>query len=399
LDNPASRKSRQPKQSLTVGDFKISVHPEARQRRNQFFRVLRVTLEFMTAVTLADLGEREVVSRLVDMLPRAPFLVGDIGNDAAALDIGLPEGDLLLVNTDRTGVNFAFQLELTGPACIGDLAVSHAVSDIYACGGLPNAVTIALLLPATTACEFVEEIQRGAAQAATRYGAFVVGGDTKHNSAVIAVVTALGIVPRKQLLLRSRAQPGDLVCVTGYLGDFLVAVSAARHGLSVPTELESVLKRALLFQYPPFSLAPSLAAARVPHSCTDISDGFPGAVHGIASASRLGALIDESQLPVRPEVVEFGRTLGLTPMQLVSAGGDWQFLYAIPPERIEKAHHIALQSGHKLSVVGEFTADPVIAYRRLDGLTQSLNRFEHDSFIPGRSGKSFFDRFGDAARK
>src|SRR5271170_608693 len=116
----------------------------------------------MTIGTLADFGEREVVSRLMHLLPRAPFLVGDIGNDAAALDIGLPNGDLLLVNTDRTGVNFAFQLELAGPACIGDLAVSHAVSDIYACGGVPNAITIALLLPATASLQFAEEIQRGA---------------------------------------------------------------------------------------------------------------------------------------------------------------------------------------------------------------------------------------------
>ena len=96
------------------------------------------------------------MSRLIDLLPRAPFLVGGVGNDAAALDIGLPDGKLLLVNSDRTGVNLAFQLELSSPVCIGDLAVSHAVSDIYACGGLPNAITTVLLLPADTSCEFAE---------------------------------------------------------------------------------------------------------------------------------------------------------------------------------------------------------------------------------------------------
>jgi len=353
----------------------------------------------MIAGTLAALGEREVVSRLIDLLPRAPFLVGGVGNDAAALDIGLPDGKLLLVNSDRTGVNLAFQLELSSPVCIGDLAVSHAVSDIYACGGLPNAITTVLLLPADTSCEFAEDIQRGAVEAATRYGAFIVGGDTKHSSTVTIVVTAMGLVPRDQLLLRSGAQPGDLVCVTGVLGDFLVAVAAMRHRMSIPMDLEPTLRNALLRQHPPFSLAPSLAAARVAHSCTDISDGFPGAVHGVASLSRLGTLIEESCLPIRPEVLEFGRGLGLTPMQLASAGGDWQFLYAIPPARISEAELIALEGGHKLSVVGEFTADSAIAYRPVDGAIRGLDRFEHDSFIPGRSGKSFFDRFGDPERR
>ena len=103
--------------------------------------------------------------------------------------------------------------------------------------------------------------------------------------------------------------------------------------------------------------------------------------------SRLGTLIEESCLPIRPEVLEFGRGLGLTPMQLASAGGDWQFLYAIPPTRINEAELIALEGGHKLSVVGEFTADSAIAYRPVDGAIRGLDRFEHDSFIPERSAR------------
>jgi thiamine-monophosphate kinase len=352
----------------------------------------------MTAGTLAALGEREVVSRLTALLPRAPFLVGGIGSDAAAINIGLPDEKLLLVNSDRTGVNLAFQLGLDGPACIGDLAVSHAVSDIYACGGLPNAITIVLLLPAATAYEFAQDVQRGAAEAATRYGAFIVGGDTKHGSAVTVVVTAMGVVSRSHLLLRTGAQPGDLVCVTGHLGDFLTAVGTTRNSIPIQAELKTILHNAVLQQQPPFSFAPALAAGLVAHACTDISDGLPGAVHGVASASRLGALIEESRLPVRPEVLEFGRSLGLTPMQLASAGGDWQFLYAIPPGCLRRAQDIALECGHKLSVVGEFTAEPAIAYRTVDGITRTLDRLEHDSFLPGRSGKSFFDRFGDPAR-
>ncbi len=353
----------------------------------------------MTATTLNALGERKTVSRLIDLLPRAPFLIGGVGHDAAAIDIGLPDGKLLLVNSDRTGMNLAFQLGLSGAACIGDLAVSHAVSDIYACGGTPNAIMLVLLLPADSSCEFTEEIERGAVEAATRYGAFIVGGDTKHSDKVTLVVTAMGIVPRTELLLRSEAQAGDLLCVTGYLGGFLVAAASARQRISPPTEIEPILRNALLRQHPPYSLAPLLAAAMVAHACTDISDGFAGAVYSMASASDVGAMIEESELPVHPKIAEFCRNLGVSPIQLGSAGGDWQFLYAIPPGNLSEARKIALQGGHKLSVVGEFTADRTIAYRSVDGVIRGLDRFEHDSFIPGRSGKSFFDQFCDDGRR
>ena len=346
------------------------------------------------AKTLREIGERFVVRSIKDSLAPSDLLLDGVGHDAAFIDLSLGDDEILVVNTDRSGLNIAYQLGLAGPQCVGDLGVSHAISDVVAAGGNPRAVTVALLLPPDTQMGFVRDVMKGAERAAARYGAIVAGGDTKQNPKFAMVVTAIGTARRDKRLPRSNAQPGDFLAVTGYLGSMLLGMIALRGNLELRSDVRRILEDALVNQNPPFELGRAIAEAGIANACMDISDGLPGALFAICSASGVGAVIDEGFLPVDPALEPLAETLDLSPMQLTLGGGDWQFLYSIPANHLAEAEAIASQVGARLTVVGKVVAEKLLAARTREGHCFQLNRIEHDSFADGSGGRGYFDKLG-----
>ncbi len=341
--------------------------------------------------TLREVGERYIVRQILDMLQPSPLLVDGFGHDGAFLDLPLKADELLVVNTDRSGLNIAYQLGLSGAECVGDLGVSHAISDVVAAGGVPKAVTVALLLPPETKVSFVLEVMRGAERAALRYGAVVAGGDTKQNPKFAMVVTAIGSVRRERRLGRSSARAGDILVVTGHLGSMLLGTIVAKKKIDCSSRVRAVLERALTEQQPPFRLGRAFADGKVANACMDISDGLSSALFSLCGASGVGAVIDERRIPVHPDVAELASALALRPMQLALAGGDWQYLYAIPPTRLPDAERIARSVGAPVTVIGEILDATLIAARTLEGEFRHVNRIEHDSFGDGLKGAGYFE--------
>ena len=175
----------------------------------------------MNGTKLSEIGEKKLISVLTGAISADARLHGGFGHDSGILDVSVANDEFLLVNTDRSGVNAAYSLGIANGECIGDFAVSHAVSDIFASGGVPMAVTMALLLPADISVSLAAEIMAGADRAARKYGAFIASGDTKRNSKLSAVVTAIGKCRKDCVLTRSGAKEGDLLVMTGALGTMI----------------------------------------------------------------------------------------------------------------------------------------------------------------------------------
>ena len=87
------------------------------------------------SIKLKELGEKKIVNRIISHIDQDSRLVGGMGHDSAFLKIEISRDELLLLNTDRSGINVAYSLGLSDAECVGDFAVSHAVSDILAGGG------------------------------------------------------------------------------------------------------------------------------------------------------------------------------------------------------------------------------------------------------------------------
>lgn len=340
--------------------------------------------------TVRELGERYVVADVTRSMRSPDFLLDGFGHDAAFVDLPMNQHEVLAINTDRSGINIAYKLGLAGPECIGDLGVSHAVSDIAVAGGTPRAITIALLLPPESTIGFVRGVMRGAELAAERYGASIVGGDTKQNPKFAIVVTAFGTVPREKRVRRSGARPGDSLVVTGHLGSMLLGMMVFRNSLEIDKDARQIAIRALVEQRPPFRLGRAVADSGIACAGIDISDGLSGAVHSICGASGVGALIEESRIPLDPRLASVVQASGCTPLQLSSAGGDWQYLYSVPPERLTALNHLAESLSTVVNVIGRVVEPHTFAVKTVDGTWRQLKRVEHDSFADGAGGGGHF---------
>ncbi|WP_240901355.1 thiamine-monophosphate kinase [Thioalkalivibrio sp. XN279] len=341
--------------------------------------------------TVRELGERSVVANLTSAMRLPEFLLDGYGHDAAFVDILLGSNEVLAINTDRSGINIAYKLGLAGPECIGDLGISHAVSDIVVAGGTPRAITIGLLLPPETTMGFVRGVMRGAEVAAERYGASIVGGDTKQNPKFAIVVTAIGTVLRDKRLGRSGARPGDALVVTGTLGSMLLGRMTLRNPVEIDDDTRLILTNALVEQRPPFHLGLAVAKSGIAHAGIDISDGLPGAIHAICGASGLGALVDEDRIPLHSRLTGIIKSSGLTPLSLSAAGGDWQYLYSIPTGQLATLKELAEVAGTAVTEIGRVIERPILAVRTIDREWRELKRIEHDSFADSATGGGHFD--------
>lgn len=340
--------------------------------------------------TLGELSEKIIVREITEMLEVSNLLLDGFGHDSAFIDITINDDEVLLMNTDRSGINSAYTLGVANGECVGDFGVSHAVSDIIASGGQPIAVSIALLLPEDITLGFVKEVMIGAQKAAKKYGAFIAAGDTKKNPKFAMVVTATGKAHKSQRLTRSKAKEDDLLVLTGNLGTMFSGLYAHKKKINVHPEAKAIFNDALIYQNPPYNLGIRLSKAKVANACTDISDGLPSSIYSLCNASGLGAIIDESKIPIHSASLDIANQLNIRPIQLTLAGGDWQFLYSIPRENIEEVHKIANDIDCSVTVIGRIIEDKSIVIKTLENKYRIFNRIENDRFSK-HTGSSYFE--------
>ncbi|EED31261.1 putative thiamine-monophosphate kinase [gamma proteobacterium NOR5-3] len=348
---------------------------------------------------LVTVGERFIKARIMDRIrssvDKGSGLVGGLGHDAGVLRESLLPNERLLVNTDRSGVSKAYTLGLAGGECIGDFAVSHAVSDILATGGIPFAVSVAMLLPGSTSVKLVDEIVDGIVEACAEFDVTITGGDTKKAEKLSLVVTALGRASEDRLLFRDTPKVGDQLVVSGFLGSMLMGSIIHKRHHKVSELIQKLVDEALVRQRPPYRLAMEMGAARIATACTDISDGLPSACRNMVEKSNLGVELFADNIPIHPALESLLKTLSLTPLQLSMAGGDWQFLYCMPKASIASLNRISDSCGTPLTVVGEVTGASGVWTRSKCGRRRKVRAIEHDSFAVPAEGKSYFEFLSD----
>lgn len=342
----------------------------------------------MTSVAIDQIGEKKLVNSILETLTVDKRLIGGFGHDSAIIDVTIKEDEFLLVNTDRSGINVAYQFGISDGKCVGDYAVSHAVSDILASGGSPFSVSIALLLPSSMEVTFVRDVMLGAEDAAKKYHSFISSGDTKDSSKFIMVVTAIGKCKKDQVLKRSGACPGDHIVVTGYLGTMVSGVIAHRKNLKLSESSMKILEHAMAFQNPPYQIAEKISKEKLAHSCTDISDGLSSAIYSLCRSSGLGAIVNKDSIPVAVPVHEVAQIIGVDSFQLALGNGDWQFLYSVPDNQLEKFINIAEENGVNATTIGKFTAEQNILLKEDNSFYEFL-LIENDRFEKNRP--NYFD--------
>jgi thiamine-monophosphate kinase len=231
--------------------------------------------------------EFELIRRYFD---RRKFVAGvevGIGDDGAVLSPNPDMHQVQVIDTLVEGVHFPPGI---GAADIAYRAVAVNLSDIAAMGASPRWMTLALTLGEASE-SWIELFAQGLFEAADRYGLALVGGDTTSGPVVTVTVAMTGEVAKGAALLRSGAQAGDVIFVTGTVGD----AAAGLHFLQKQEE-EAFLVQRFLRPTPRVETGKDLIGKA--SAAIDISDGLLGDLRKLLSASGVGGEVDIGKLPL-----------------------------------------------------------------------------------------------------
>jgi thiamine-monophosphate kinase len=276
-----------------------------------------------------------------------------IGDDGAVLTTRYDQDLVVVTDTLVEGVHFFPGAE---PADLGYKTLAVNLSDLAAMGAEPNWATLNLVLPKADS-RWLEEFAKGFFSLADRYHVALVGGDTSRGPLNIAV-TAGGSVPRGEALCRNGARNGDLIYVSGTVGDAALGLQlvSGSSDLSGDREIRLVERlrrpepRTLLGQL----LRPWATAA------IDISDGLAADLAHVAAASGgLGAVIEGDRLPLSTEALDLRTKQQLIPIAL-GGGDDYELCFCVSPENKREIDRLGSQLSLRLTMIGQMDATPGI---------------------------------------
>ena len=315
------------------------------------------------------MGEFDLIAKwFTKPARRSPLGVGD---DCALL--APRAGQQLAVSTDLLVEGRHF-LSTVPADLLGHKSLAVNLSDLAACGAEPLAFTLSLAMPRVDS-EFLEGFASGLWTLADRFHVDLVGGDTTAGPLTIGI-TVFGEVPKGAALLRSGAQMGDDLWVSGTLGDARLALEAFRGRVSLSEAGFAQARRAMEQPQPRVELG--LALRGLAHSAIDLSDGLLGDLGHVLARSRVGAVVDEALLP-RSALLASQSSL-MQRQCLLTGGDDYELLFSAAPQDAQRV----LQAGQSclttVTRIGRVVADAGLIVRDAAGQALDLHgqrAFDH----------------------
>ena len=283
------------------------------------------------------ISEFALIDSFLARFQRAKAVLGP-GDDCAVVKV---RGELC-VTTDALvqGVHFN---DAFSPEDIGHKALAVNLSDLAAMGAKPVWFLCAIAMPRETSPRFLDRLADGMAALARAHRVSLVGGNFTAASELSITITAAGEVAPGKALLRSGGRDGDLLYVSGALGDALLGFE--RFGGKGRNPLAVRQRR------PTPRIALGRIAARFASAAVDLSDGLGQDLGHLCRASKVGARIELEALPVSPAATRaVGRARAL---EAAARGGeDYELLVAIPPRRARAFEAACAKAGERVTRIG-----------------------------------------------
>jgi len=286
--------------------------------------------------------------------PLAAGMPGALGlsDDAAVFEV--PPGLQLVVTTDAMVAGRHFLAD-DPPAEIAAKLLRVNLSDLAAMGAQPYGYTLVTSLPRTCPESWLEGFVAGLAEDQARYGIGLLGGDSVSTEGPVTLaVTAFGLVPRGLALTRSGGQPGDLVLVSGSVGDAAAGLALLQGRLgSLGAEDDAFLINRLRRPEPRLSLGQ--AVRQQASAAVDISDGLVADLGHIAEASGCHAVIEAARLPLSPPLRRLVANDSVWLATALTGGDDYELVLTAPPARLAGLTALARTLGLALTPVGHLS--------------------------------------------
>lgn len=321
-----------------------------------------------------EIGEFGLIGRIAsgfsDLIPQGWEGIGD---DCAV--IPWADDRSLVVTTDLLVENVHFLRERITPYDLGYKSLAINLSDVAAMGARPVATFLSLGLPSETVevewCDAFFEGYRS-------FGVPLLGGDTTSSPEGIAInITVLGTVENHHIKRRNAARAGDMIAVTGPLGDSAAGLQAILRNLPPHDDIKELIDR---HHRPRPHLAEGewLGTQEEVHAMMDVSDGVASDLLHILRASSLAAIIDTKDIPLSPLLQKTAARQGWDVLEMALSGGeDYVLLLTIDPAQIDDLQkRFTERFGSPLYVIGECrTGEPEISYRGTGGHFTGFKHF------------------------
>ena len=332
---------------------------------------------------ISDLGEFGLIERLNGMVTRGRRgpdngaahnfrLLVDTGDDTAAWAAG-EATELFTTDTVVEGIHFT--RETTPWPDLGWKSLASNISDIAAMGGLPLYALITLGLPPETEVADIEALYQGMLEIGEQYGVAIIGGDMVR-SPIAFITVALTGVRKGAPMLRTSAQVGDQVAVTGYVGSSGGGLRLMLEGTTAQEEAAAFLQEAHRRPQPAVAEGQLLSEAGV-LTAMDVSDGLSDDMSKLCLASGVAARIYADRVPIHPFLRQ---VFPHECLDLALNGGEDYLLLFTAPEEVMGEVIPALPEG--AAVVGEITAGHPgrITLASPDGTESTIGRAGWDHF-------------------
>ena len=311
---------------------------------------------------MLKMGEFDLIARYFTKAPKRAVL--GVGDDCAL--VAPSPGMQLAISSDMLVEGRHFFADVD-PQALGHKALAVNLSDLAACGATPLAFTLALALPKADDT-WLAAFSKGLWALADTHQCELIGGDTTQGPLNICI-TVFGEVPvangKSQALLRSGAQAGDDIYVSGTLGDARLGLEAMRGNIELPAEVFAKARTRLEQPTPRVALGQALRG--IASAAIDISDGLAGDLGHILKASSVGATIDTS---IAINLLAFHARIGWSgvllkgqkglknPLFYVFSGGDdYELAFTAPRAARRAVEAASLQSQTVVTRIGQI--DPV----------------------------------------
>jgi len=271
-----------------------------------------------------------------------------VGDDAALLKVS--EGNVLAVSSDMlvSGTHFFPDAD---PFLLGHKTLAVNLSDMSAMGAVPRWATLAISLPDANDA-WLEKFSAGFFTLANQHGVELIGGDTTRGPLNLCV-TIIGEVPQGGALLRSGAQAGDDIWVSGVLGDAALALAHLQGRIVLKEAVFAACAPALHQPQPRVALG--LALRGIAHSAIDISDGLLADLGHILDGSNVAAEIGFARLPVSSSLRACGEP-SLVKQCALSGGDDYELCFTAPAARHAELLDISARLALPLTCIGKVVA-------------------------------------------
>ncbi|MCX8111044.1 MAG: thiamine-phosphate kinase [Syntrophorhabdaceae bacterium] len=310
----------------------------------RFLKRLVITCYYQVSM---EIMENSLIRLIRRFEKRSPSVVRGIGDDGAV--VMLEEGRFVFVQ-DGLVENIHFEFSFIKPYYVGKKAIYVNVSDVLSMGAKPMYFLVTIGIPDRITKAQVLEVYRGINAAANDFNLVMLGGDTVSTGSDFFIdISMTGRLTGPDYLGRDKAEKGDLIGVTGYLGESAYGLFLLKKGMD---KNKKGVKR-FIERYkdprPPYELWNELVKSGITNGMMDISDGLIIDLERMMAESKKSARVYMEDLPI-PDMLKKASMEELA----LSGGEDYQFLFTFPKQRLPVIENIK-GKGYHVSVIGEVT--------------------------------------------